>query len=197
MSQPKIEFAYCRTCRRALETLTKASGDGPVRYLHTLRSDAGRDTSHEPDPVPLAELADPIQCCDFCSTDGVTYIYVCDDFATATKEVTAKYITTSDHRNQGYAARVRRIDTGDMLTQKWGDTWSACAECARIIENRDLMELVARVQAIFPPKMQSGKKLIKLRGDLIDTYEHFFATLVPRRKVVQPGKPLGVWEDEL
>lgn len=193
MTQARIESPYCRTCRRALNALTERDG-GPVRYLHGADDTGKLITDHEPDPVPVAELPDPIQLCDFCSEEGATQIYLCDNYARTESKVTKKFYAQHEMRDQGFAARVRRVETGDSLTRNFNPKWSACPTCSDIIEARDLMGLIARVQEIFPARMRTGKRLIKLRGELTATYEHFFATVRPGRLAILPGYPLGVPE---
>ena len=63
---------YCRTCTRALQV--RRHGDaGPVEYLHAadLRSNP---VDHTPAPVPLAELPDAVQECDFDSATPAVFV---------------------------------------------------------------------------------------------------------------------------
>jgi hypothetical protein len=47
----------------------------------------------------------------------------------------------------------------------WGERWSACDDCAALIETRDLMGLISRVTDAMPAKYTRGKKLLRVRGD--------------------------------
>ncbi|GIF74122.1 hypothetical protein [Asanoa siamensis] len=185
------EQAFCRRCRRALNTHTSSFG---LTYTHAIEA-RGSTVDHRPDPVAVTELNDPLIECDFCSAPGAAWSYRCADQRTTTRTVTARIVGSNDYRDQHHAARTRRVETGDGLTQAWGERWSACPECAELIEARDLLGLISRVVEVLPAKLTRGKRLVQVRGQLHGTYSTVFDTLAPGRGRIEPGHPLGVWPE--
>lgn len=185
------EVLYCRICRRALTTQFNATGTVTLRHAQELRGGA---VDHSPKPVPVTEMPDPLMECDFCSAPEAAWAYVCADQYTHVKTVTTKVVDALDYRDRHHAARTRRTDTENAYTSMWGQRWSACQGCAALIENRDLYGLISRVTDSLPRKYTSGKRLIRVRGELHGVYSHLFDTLAPGRGRITPGQPLGVWE---
>jgi hypothetical protein len=132
-TDPPVEVTYCRRCRRAVNTHT---GPGGVRYLHAVEV-RGKPVDHHPDPVPVTEIADPLIECDFCSTPQAVWIYRCADQRTDVPKVTARVVDARDYHKRHHAARALRTESEPALTQAWGEHWSACSDCAKLIEARD------------------------------------------------------------
>ena len=185
---------YCRTCTRALQV--RRHGDaGPVEYLHAadLRGD---HTDHTPAPVPLAELPDAVQECDFDSATPAVFVYVCDEQVTAHSRIAQRIVGQDDYLRRGAAARSLREVTEHMQTHHWGQRWAACEGCAALIEARDLLGLIRRVTDGLPARMlNTPRKLRAVRGELDATYSHVFATLRPGRLRITTGNPLGIPDD--
>jgi hypothetical protein len=188
---PPVETRYCRRCRRAVITRT---GTGGVSYLHSVEVRGG-SVDHRPHPVPVTEIPDPLIECDFCSAPEAMWIYRCADQRTDIRMVTARVIDARDYRHRHHAARSRRTDTEHALTQALGERWSACAGCAELVEARDLYGLIWRVVEGMPAKLVRGKRLVRVRGELHDTYGTLFDTLAAGRGRIEPGYPLGVWSE--
>lgn len=193
---------YCATCRRGLSQLTRVATGGVVGYKHAL---AGPDTTgHDPRPVPLLDLADPILKCDFCSAEGrpgsatgPQWVYIAEAATSQDRRVISETVAAGEYRERHEAARRLSVKTEGGLHRRWGERWGACAACAELIEARDVFGLVRRVFATLPAieKLQ-GKRLLAARGRLIDTYEHLFATLTPGRGRITREHPIGgIWDD--
>lgn len=181
---------YCRTCRRALARLTP-SGGGPVSYRHHARltSDPG-EPPHDPDPVPLSQLPDARMRCDFCSTDDPTWSYLAAEQITHNRRVVSHSVAISELRDKGWAARRQNVRTEATGSgSNLGQRWAACQGCAALIEAADVLGLVSRVVDSLPAKAVRGKKLLAVRGELIDTYEHLLGTLV-RDSDTRAGRPI-------
>lgn len=186
---PPVEALYCRRCRRAVST---RSGPAGITYLHAAEA-RGDTVDHRPDPVPVTEIADPLIECDFCSAPDAAWIYRCADHRTNIRKVTAQVIGVRDYQARHHAARVRRTETEPALSRAWGEHWSACEECAALIEARDLYGLIWRVVESMPAKLTRGNRLVRVRGHLHGTYTAVFDTLAPGRGHIEPGHPFGVW----
>jgi hypothetical protein len=182
---------FCRTCRRALNKL--ATG-GIVRWVHAAEL-RGQRVDHPAAPIRLTELADPLIECDFCSQGKPTTVYVCADSRTQVDRVTKRVVGLSDYRRRHLAARTRRLETEPGITQAWGQRWSACAQCASLVEQRDLYGLIRRVTEHMPPKFTRGKRLPVTRADLHAHYSDMFDTLLPAAGRITAEHPLGVWDD--
>lgn len=183
------EILYCRRCRRAVNTHTGPHG---ITYLHAVEVRGGT-VDHRPDPAPVTEIPDPLIECDFCSRPEAAWIYVCADHRTDIRKVTARVVDARDYQARHHAARTRRTDTEQALTQAWGERWSACIDCAELIETRDLSGLIWRVVEAMPAKFTRGNRLVRIRGELYNMYTAVFDTLAPGRGRIEPGHPLGVW----
>jgi hypothetical protein len=186
---PPVEVLYCRRCRRAVNTRT---GPGGATYVHAVEV-RGESVDHRPDPAPVTEIPDPLIECDFCSAPDAAWIYRCADQRTDVRRVTARVVDAADYRDRHRAARTRRTETEHALTQAWGEHWSACSGCAELIEARDLYGLIRRVVDAMPAKLTRGNRLVRVRGQLHNTYTAVFDTLAPGRGRIEPGHPLGVW----
>jgi hypothetical protein len=181
---------YCRTCRRALQRRLSASG--VLDFIHAIEQRGG-SSDHPADPAPLTEIVDPIIECDFCSAPGATWIYWCADQRTDTQIVTSRTVALHDYQRRHLAARTHSVETSAGPSQMWGERWSACEDCATLIERRDLMGLISRVTDAMPAKYTRGKKLLRVRGELHANYSTVFATLRPGRGRITSTHPLGVW----
>jgi hypothetical protein len=181
---------YCRTCRRGLYVRDTPAGP---RYLHAQAMRGGGEVDHAPDPAPLAEVPDAIQECDFCSALAV-FVYACGDQDTDRAVITSRTVSAQDYRERHHAARTRRVQTDGYRTDRWGERWTACPDCAACLDGRDLMGLIRRATDAFPARVTRGRKLQAVRGELHTVYTNIFATLAPGRGRILPGQPLGVWE---
>ncbi|MGI5525826.1 hypothetical protein ACQEUX_33480 [Micromonospora sp. CA-259024] len=192
-SAPIPESLYCRRCRRGVNI--RVSDLGVVKYLHAAEQRGHRNQDHDPEPVPVTEISDPIIECDFCSAPDAAWIYRCANQFSEHRRVTTRVVGVSDYRSRHGAARVHRTDTEHAFTQAWGERWSACGGCADLVEARDLYGLIRRVTDSLPAKFTRGKHLMRTRGELHDTYSEVFDTLTPSRGRIAPGHPLGIWPD--
>jgi hypothetical protein len=117
--QPSAEQPMaCRTCARPLNRHLDL-GTGKVTYLHPIGV-RGTQPPHDPVPVPADEI-DPDHVCDFCSDRKIIYVYQVRD--------------------------VETVLTGanGQLVQHYGSGWSACIDCAHLLERQDLNGLHTRV----------------------------------------------------
>lgn len=162
---------YCATCRRALTVVTTPSG--AVRFRHGLAGKA----DHQPVPVPLDSLADPVIACDFCSADGATRVYRCAPQHTRLRPVVRRTVAHDDYLRRHHAARTLRAETGPPVTGVADTRWAACQRCALLIDRRDLYGLVARVVDALPANRRRGKRLAEVRGRFHALYTDLFATL--------------------
>lgn len=185
------ESLYCLRCRRGVNTRVNSLGI-VVQYLHAAEQ-RGLRSDHDPEPVPVTEILDPIIECDFCSTPDAAWIYRCANQFSEHRRVTERVVGVSDYRSRHGAARARRTDTEHAFTQAWGERWSACGDCAELIEARDLYGLIRCVVDSLPAKFTRGKHLVRVRGELHDTYSEVFDTLAPGRGRIAPGHLLGIW----
>lgn len=181
---------YCRVCRRALNRL--ATG-GLVRWAHASEL-RGEPVDHPAAPVPLAELADPLIECDFCSQGTPTTVYLCADLHTNVDLVTKRVVALSDYERRHQAARTRRVETEPGITQAWGQRWSACHGCSTLVGRRDLYGLVRRVTDHMPAKFTRGKRLASTRAHLLALYSDMFDTLLPAAGRITAAHPYGLWD---
>lgn len=138
---------YCSICRTPVNVYTWLDGMEPwlddmgVEYEH---SRPGHD-DHQPVLIPLADLPNPLQFCDFCSEEDPQWRF------TSTREVELKFTD----------GRVDRL----------GRVWLACSGCADLITDRDMERLLTKVIATFehPGLGDTIKDL------LIPVYTHLFA----------------------
>jgi hypothetical protein len=129
---------------------------GKVSYLHPF-SARGTQPAHEPDPVP-ADQIDTDHVCDFCADRKIVYAY-----------------------------RVRPVETvvdgpGGRLIQHYGTDWSACIDCAHLLELRDERALLARI--VRRGGFREQQVIDQLRLFLSDV----FAGLQPGRTVMAIGR---------
>lgn len=182
---------YCRSCRRALQW--RRSPSGVLDLIHAAEQ-RGAISDHPADPAPITEIVDPIIECDLCSAPDAAWIYRCADQRTDTQIVTSRTVALHDYQRRHLAARTRSVETTAGPSQIWGERWSACEDCATLIERRDLMGLILRVTDVMPAKYTRGKKLMRVRGNLHANYSTVFTTLHPGRGRITAEHPLGVWE---
>lgn len=114
-----MDRPYCSTCRTPLTVYANAAGE--VVLMEHARE--GYD-DHTPVPVPLSDIVNPLQYCDFCSTEGPQWMF-------STSETIVVEATKG------------RID--DL-----GVTWLACDTCFILIENKNLEGLLTRVIDTYP-----------------------------------------------
>jgi hypothetical protein len=148
----------CRVCARPLNRYVDLN-TGKASYLHPLDMRGATMPAHEPDPVP-ADQIDTDHVCDFCSDRKIVYAY-----------------------------RVRPVETvmdgpGGRLVQHYGTDWSACIDCAHLLEAGDLNALHARIlrNGGFRERPVADQLRLFLRG--------VFAGLQPGRTVLAIGR----WE---
>lgn len=173
---------FCRGCKTAVATLTL---DGNLIGYQHQTSLRGAPEDHKPDPVPLTELPDAIIICDFCDSPQTLWSYPCEDQATETVRVTERVVGRSDYRDRHGAARVRRLETEPYRTLLWGEKWAACADCAELIEQRDLFGLIRRVCDGLPSKFTNARALPSTRASLMTFYGNVFATLGERIAIIR------------
>jgi hypothetical protein len=185
---------YCRTCRYPLIVRSTLDGGQVVGYVHK-QQQRGEAVDHEPDPVPMDQVSEPIQECDFCVVESVSWVYRTGQYRTTHNHTTARYTTVGEHRDRGPAARITRVETRKGDDTNWGERWAACDSCAGFIEAHDIPGLVTYVVERLPRKFTNTmKKLTFARGQLYETYENFFAGLRPGRAPVTSEHPLGDWD---
>ncbi len=184
---------FCRTCRRALNTLTGPAG---VTYRHTIGIH-GEVGSHRPDPAPVAEIDDPIHLCDFCSAPCGVWVYECADQLTGGRAVTSRTFSVTEYQRRHHAARTRRVETVDITPHVWGERWTACDGCAERIEARDLYGLISRVTDAMPAKATRGRRLATVRGLLHQNYSDLLDTLEPGRGRITREHPAGLWQTDV
>lgn len=112
------EEPYCSICQTPVMVYTDAAGD--VVQLEHAR--LGFD-NHTPVPVPLAEISNPDQLCDFCSAPDPQWMF------RSQKEVIV-------------ALTEERVD-------RLGTTWLACDLCAPLVESKNQEVLLYRVMRTF------------------------------------------------
>lgn len=179
------EPIYCATCKTALNRFLDREGGSALSYFHSLQNGP---VDHEPVPVPLSQLDNPIMRCDFDSAPDPVWLYTAAEQVTEASVVTRSKVGLRDYQQRHTAARVRSVETAHALTSNLGEGWTACEACAELIEARDLLGLVRRVTEAMPPQMVRGRKLIEKRGELIDMYGRLFDTLLPGRERIG-GEP--------
>lgn len=182
---------YCRTCRHALHRYT--TPNGPQALIHA--SDwRGDPAGHAPDPVPLDQLRNAVMKCDFCDGPDPAWIYRCADQHTQHRVVTSRTVSSTDYRDRHHAARTLSTRTTAGITDRWGELWAVCEDCAALIEQRDLYGLISRITDTLPTKYTRGKRLRETRGHLHAAYSTVLDTLAPGRGRITPDHPLGIWE---
>src|SRR5256714_14324701 len=144
-----IETPYCRTCRRPLNVRMSPAGVVTYRHCEQLRGDP---VDHPADPIPLAALDNPVMVCDFCSQPDPAWVYRSGEQTTDSRIVTSRAVGIRDYQRRHHAARTKAVTTTPGPTQLWGQRWTACVECAELIERRDVYGLVGRVADAMPAK---------------------------------------------
>ena len=109
----------CRACGLILNRYLDLT-TGELHYTHPLAADA-QPIDHRPDPAPVDEV-DARHRCDFCSDERIIYVYETEPVQT-----------------------VVYSDDGEQYVQDYGTHWSACIECAQLLQRRDLRRLHDRV----------------------------------------------------
>jgi hypothetical protein len=113
-------------CRRCGSLLNRSLDldTGQARFTHPAQQ---RPADHQPDPVP-ADQIDAVYACDFCSDPHIVYTFR-----------TSQPIQTVV------------VASGDQLIQDYGTEWSACLDCADLVQARDLNGLVHRIKRVGLP----------------------------------------------
>jgi hypothetical protein len=112
-------------CRRCGSLLNRSLDldTGREQFTHPARLLA----DHEPDPVP-ADQTDAVYACDFCSDPHIVYTF----------------------RTTGPIQTIV-IAGNDQLVQDYGTEWSACLDCADLVQAHDLNRLYHRIMDVGPP----------------------------------------------
>lgn len=164
MSLPEPHERYtCGTCHAPLNRI--------------VRTERGRDTEvwmhppgvaldhHEPVPVTGQDALHSAMVCDICSTPRPAWSY-------PTNEYTAELVT-------GLPDRQVTVTDSD-------GAWAVCATCARLVEGRDIPNLVKRALALSPslrttaaqyPPAHRAQVKTAMREMLIAAYGDFFAQI--------------------
>lgn len=143
MSTDPAQQTACRTCGNLLNRYVDLD-TGKMRYTHPV-SPTLEPADHEPDPVP-ADQIDARHVCDFCSDERIVYTF-----------------------------RVNPVEmvvmaANEQLVQHYGTNWSACIECADLVEARDANGLTARIaRAGVPFDRRAMESLKKMQQAVIDS----------------------------
>jgi len=190
MTTPDDPSLYCRSCKYALTVW--GTPLGATRLVHALDIDA--TSGHVPAPVPLADLPDAIQLCDFCA-GRATFVYiVATELISGRNIVTTRWAAQRDQLLHGPAARVRRCETARLRTDHFGKRHAACEACASLIEARNLPRLVSRAADSLPDQVRKARKLQAIRGELYTNFQHVLDHRRPGRHRITATEPLGVFE---
>jgi hypothetical protein len=153
-AEPVPHFA-CGTCGSPLDRYAEFPS-GIVSFEHPI----GKGADHPPVPVD-ADTIDTAYVCDFCSDPRILFAFT-----------TSRPIQLV-------------VDTGDgTLVRDYGTQWSACFECAELVESQALPELLTRIMTQgegLPSEVAPG-----MRGLLREV----LATLLPGRSIAAIGR----WE---
>ncbi|WP_341716571.1 hypothetical protein QQG74_21570 [Micromonospora sp. FIMYZ51] len=159
MSIDPAQQIACRTCGRLLNRYLDLD-TGQAHYTHPTSERA----DHDPDPVP-ADQIDTHHVCDFCSDDKIVYTFRVNP-----------------------VEMVVIADT-EQLIQRYGSNWSACIECADLVQARDVPRLSARIMRAgvpFDPQvidnlhtMQQAVVDSVLPGRALATIGHWQPTPLP------------------
>jgi hypothetical protein len=122
IAQPAQQVA-CRRCGSLLNRYIDLD-TGEARFTHPARQEL---PAHEPDPVP-ADQTDAVYACDFCSNPHIVYTF-------RTDRAIQTVVFAGD----------------DQLVQDYGTEWSACIDCAALVQARDLDGLHRRIMGIGLP----------------------------------------------
>lgn len=184
---------WCATCRRGLVAWAP-EGSSRREWRHSLEEIWPAD--HPVRPVDIRTLDDPIIECDFCSATPITVEYECANQVWRERRTTRRTMSIGEYTDRHTAGVVGKHTTeATGRAQQWGEHWVACAECAALVDARDINGLVARVVDTFPPKLRNtSKKLISVRANLRDTYEHVLTTISRRGRVVFQPRLGVIWD---
>jgi hypothetical protein len=155
MSTDATRQMGCRTCGSPLNRYLDLA-TGTVRYTHPANP-TGQPADHEPDPAP-ADQVDVHHVCDFCSDEHIVYTF-----------------------------RTGRLDMlvlapDEQLIQHYGSDWSACLECAELVQARDVRGLASRI-------MRSGLPFDRQTLDGIRAMQQAVVdSLLPGRAVAEIGR---------
>ncbi|MCZ7379726.1 hypothetical protein [Micromonospora sp. WMMC250] len=116
---PMADRYGCRICGRSLTAVTTRD---EVFFLHPGRS----FEDHDPDPVPLAQLANWQPVCDFCSAPHP--------------------VATFAFENVDLSVSTGRADA---QLHNFGNKWDACETCASLVEKRNPEGLTQRAYKRF------------------------------------------------
>lgn len=142
----------CMTCRHALDVwIDKQTGE--ETYKHTA---AYKGPEHEAKPAPMAEFEKLNLVCDFCSSTDPIWRYECPDI-----------VDTLEGR-------------GVNLETHWGNSWSVCGPCAKLIEKKALEHLLTRVVRRAPVKWASETSM---KLPLRPIYRTFLSSYTSRTRI--------------
>jgi hypothetical protein len=114
----------CRSCGSPLNRYLDLA-TGTARYTHPANP-TGQPADHEPDPAP-ADRIDIHHVCDFCSDEHIVYTF------------------------RTGRLNMLMLAPDEQLIQHYGSDWSACLECAELVQTRDVRGLAARIMRSGPP----------------------------------------------
>ncbi|MCG5466715.1 hypothetical protein MED01_005757 [Micromonospora sp. MED01] len=152
---PIMEEYGCATCGLSLTAITSRD---EVFFLHP-----GRNAEdHDPDPVPLAQLANWQPVCDFCSAPHpvATFTFENVDLAVST-------------------------DSADAQLHNFGNKWNACEACARLVEQRNPEGLTQRAYKRFLRKGHT------INLQVLRSMHQALFTATPTTPVRQPIASVG------
>jgi hypothetical protein len=109
-SSPAPPAMGCRTCGAVLDRYADRTEPGRVRWLHPARP---VPWDHQPDPAPTTELAEVAAVCDFCNAPYAL--------------ITCASAPVSSVLQAGGLERVH----------EFGQLWTACANCALLLDAGD------------------------------------------------------------
>lgn len=170
MGDDTTEGRVCSVCRTVLDhrrPIDDPTSEGVWEHTFSYISEFGTP-DHEPVPVPAAEFTSLNSICDFCSIHEVNFVY--------------------RFKESGFAI----VDDRKVLTEgKFSKDWAACSGCARLIDQRNVNGLVARVAAAF--KRRSGYAPGNLfNAQLDELYRGLIRTGGPFQKApITPDDPFG------
>jgi hypothetical protein len=155
------EAHVCATCRTVLDWWVPVDGSAPA-WVHSVRHRA--EDTHRPVPVPQREMTEVRSVCDYCGTPDPTVTFVMGETVTFVVGERLRMLAVSADGLKGGA-----VD-GDGL-------WSACRECADLVDAGSAARLTARVAR----HIDAVRERPALRAELYQMYAVHLA--VPRLRV--------------
>ncbi|MBM2623412.1 hypothetical protein JIG36_48750 [Actinoplanes sp. LDG1-06] len=143
----------CGNCGSPLDVHVELPA-GVISFEHP----AWKSTDHPPEPVP-ADSVEATYVCDFCTDPRILFVY---------------------HTERAVFAKVETVN--GTVVRNYGTRWSACIECAVLVEPRDLQGLVDRITA---HKRALSTEVIAHLAVMLD---QVLASLVPGRALAVGGQ---------